>query len=51
MKILKVTESENGEKQNTPGGGGGGGDEPSSNRGAGNVGPRGKRRHKGQRGQ
>ena len=45
-----VTESENGEEQNMPGGGGGGGDEPSSNPGGGNVGPRGKRGHRGQRG-
>ena len=45
-----VTESENGEKQNVPGGGGGGGDEPSSNPGGGNVGPRDKRGHRGQRG-
>ena len=45
-----VTESENGEKQNTPGGGGGGADEPSSNSGGGNVGPGGKRGHRGQRG-
>ena len=45
-----VTESENGERQNAPGRGGGGGDEPSSNPGSGNVGPRRKRGHRGQRG-
>ena len=42
-----ITESENGEQQNAPGGGG---DEPSSNPGSGNVAPRGKRGHRGQRG-
>ena len=45
-----ITESENGEQQNAPGGGGDGDGEPSSNPGSGNVGPRGKRGHRVQRG-
>ena len=45
-----ITESENGEQQNASGGGGDGDGEPSSNPGSGNVGPRSKRGHRGQRG-
>ena len=50
-KILKQSlRVKMGKKNNVPGGGGGGGDEPSSNPGGGNVGPRGKRGHRSQRG-
>ena len=56
MMKLKVTESEGGEDPNVPVGGGapggddGGGDGPLPNPGVGNMGPRGRRAHRGERG-